>query len=152
VTVVPGAAAPESQGPPRLRKSCAQPGRCGCACAVLARPPASSPPGSPLPLPDTHKGKGQKSDPTDASLTRPFWKLRRFVAELSPPSSSREGCVRERRKREKGRRKERGTLSSRYESQVTYFRGYVVQLDVRDNNWSREDEIASGRSVGLIAR
>lgn len=99
MTVVPGAAAPESQGPPRLlRKPCAQPGRCGCACAVLARPPASSPPGSPLPLPDTHKGKGQKSDPTDASLTRPFWKLRRFVAELSPPSSSREDCVRERRK------------------------------------------------------
>lgn len=109
MAVVPGAAAPESQESPRLlRKPCAQPGRRGCACAVLARPPASSPPGSLLPLPDTHKGKGQKSDPTDASLTRPFWKLRRFVAELSPPSSSREGCVRERRKKE--RRRERGTV------------------------------------------
>lgn len=57
--------------------------------------------GSPLPLPDTHKGKDQTSDPADASLTRPFWKLRRFVAELSPPSSSREGRERKGGERER---------------------------------------------------
>lgn len=135
--------APESQGPSSLRKLCAQSGYRSCACAVLARPPASSPPGSPFPLRDTHKGRSQRNDLTDALA------LHTAILEASAHRCGafvvlpREPCVREAEKKER-EKKTRGCLTGKNLRNV-YFRSgaHVVRFDVRVcNNRSREDEIA----------
>lgn len=132
---------PESQGPPR-----------GGYCANGARSPDATARARCLRVllhhphqtvhyryEDTHKGKGQKSEPTDALAAHGHFgsfgaSLRSFRLRRRPPA------------RAALRIRLIGTEGSAETSRNAYSRvGYVVRLDVRDTNRSREDEIASAR-------